>query len=629
MRGMMRLAMMGAPGTQGGASGPIEYVNDSPTAIVPTLGDELLVNSDFSAWTDDDPDGWDCRDQSGTDHLITERDSGQLYEDTKTTGGAANFYTNSPNNTMRAQQNVLTPFSWVQFQVVISATSGVRRPRLCNNSLTLSKFCSGTGTHTLRGWNGSGQTYFQLRVEGGGSNNWTADSASAKPVTNVMSAEKSDVPIGSWGYTHFHILADRQAGGYLKYDDNNYIFWFACRAMNKVYLVSCVGGTFTEISSAAITYSDTKAVWWRHDALNTWLIGYDTPSNIEAYAEADFTTQALINVDTVTDTNLNLMGNVYEFGALSTDADNAPQKYYFCGVEGLDGYTTPLPDPNNFSASAAATYLTTPSYDGSGQGIHPDVVKFSSPWNGYIYWMAFTPYPFQNPAYENPSILASNDGDTWVVPDGLTNPIEDAPETGINSDTDLVYNATDNKLYCIWRYTDGATVDVIKARSSSDGVTWSDAVDLLTEDFADALSPALLHDGSQWVMYYYKDGSIIRRTCATLTGTWSAAEAITINRKPAALSLWHHDIIISDGIYYLLLAEARGDLYLAIGDDGVKFTCASLPLLSGGTGAGKWDNQGLYRSTLLKIAGGLDIWYSGMADDNAWHIGRTQAVLSS
>ena len=34
-----------------------------------------------------------------------------------------------------------------------------------------------------------------------------------------------------------------------------------------------------------------------------------------------------------------------------------------------------------------------PTYDGTNQPTHPSVVKFEQPWNGYLYWMAMTPYP--------------------------------------------------------------------------------------------------------------------------------------------------------------------------------------------------------------------------------------------
>ena len=51
------------------------------------------------------------------------------------------------------------------------------------------------------------------------------------------------------------------------------------------------------------------------------------------------------------------------------------------------------------------TYLTIPTYDGSGQAVHPDVYYNASGWKGYKYWMTMTPYPNSNSGFENPSIV--------------------------------------------------------------------------------------------------------------------------------------------------------------------------------------------------------------------------------
>src|SRR5579884_2655894 len=39
------------------------------------------------------------------------------------------------------------------------------------------------------------------------------------------------------------------------------------------------------------------------------------------------------------------------------------------------------------------TLMTIPTYDGSGQAVHPDVVAFDAPWHGAQYWLTMTPYP--------------------------------------------------------------------------------------------------------------------------------------------------------------------------------------------------------------------------------------------
>ena len=58
----------------------------------------------------------------------------------------------------------------------------------------------------------------------------------------------------------------------------------------------------------------------------------------------------------------------------------------------------------------------TPTYDGSGEAVHPDVVLFANGWRGWEYWLVMTPYPSDDTGKENPSILVSHDGASWQEP---------------------------------------------------------------------------------------------------------------------------------------------------------------------------------------------------------------------
>ena len=115
------------------------------------------------------------------------------------------------------------------------------------------------------------------------------------------------------------------------------------------------------------------------------------------------------------------------------------------------------------------TELTIPTYDGSGQATHPSVLHFPDGYAGYKFWMAFTPYPNFDTTVENPSVLASNDGVTWVLPAGASNPIEPAPGAGFYADTSLVYDG--GKLLVYWAHS---SANVTYRRTSTNGVTWTD-----------------------------------------------------------------------------------------------------------------------------------------------------------
>lgn len=62
-------------------------------------------------------------------------------------------------------------------------------------------------------------------------------------------------------------------------------------------------------------------------------------------------------------------------------------------------------------------------FAGRNQPTHPNVISFDTPWHGYRYYMAYTPYPYQNGFEENPCLAASNDLIHWETPAGLYNPL--------------------------------------------------------------------------------------------------------------------------------------------------------------------------------------------------------------
>ncbi len=47
--------------------------------------------------------------------------------------------------------------------------------------------------------------------------------------------------------------------------------------------------------------------------------------------------------------------------------------------------------------------------------IHPWVIKFDQPWNGYLDWMFMSPYDHGDFVHENPCVRVSNDGVNWSV----------------------------------------------------------------------------------------------------------------------------------------------------------------------------------------------------------------------
>ena len=95
-----------------------------------------------------------------------------------------------------------------------------------------------------------------------------------------------------------------------------------------------------------------------------------------------------------------------------------------------------------YTTTEAASYLPIKTYiDGKDQITHPSVIEFDNYWNGYKYWLAYTPLPFGNGGEENPSVAVSNDLTTWQTPKGLFNPIANNEETACDElkDSHILY----------------------------------------------------------------------------------------------------------------------------------------------------------------------------------------------
>jgi hypothetical protein len=281
------------------------------------------------------------------------------------------------------------------------------------------------------------------------------------------------------------------------------------------------------------------------------------------------------------------------------------------------------PDPRNASAPYAANYLTTPTYDGSGQAVHPDVWDFGSgnTWNGYRYWMAMTPFANSNDALENPSILAGTDGDTWVVPDGLTNPIATPDETNF-ADPALIYD--NNTLYCIWINVNyNAGTGKIYESHSTDGVTWSAKAVIYTTTQA-LKGPAVIKVGSIFYIYYSLNSNpleVRRISCSTMTGTWGGLTTITLDQ---GVQNSHCEVVYvaADKLYYMY--DDNGTNF-GLSNDGINFTFNPQSMFTGSKPS--WS-QVMYRGSLARTATGFDFWYSGRTSDNVWHIGRTTVTWS-
>lgn len=261
--------------------------------------------------------------------------------------------------------------------------------------------------------------------------------------------------------------------------------------------------------------------------------------------------------------------------------------------------------PGLYPVPTPGVRVTIPTYDGSGSSIHPSAVDMGRRWHGYRWWFSDTPYPGGADTYENPSIFASNDRATWVVPAGVTNPLAPDPDgagTGYNSDDDLVWDADRGRLVCYWRRYIGATGYLdLRAAYSYDGATWVVVPDPIIALAAEPrLSPVICQAGpGAWRMWCF--GNAVPPamwTAPTSLGPWTLAGTCTLSGY--AGYNWHGDIIRHSG-QWLGIFSNKTECFPMASTDGLAWNVGGV--LSG---------IASYRATMAPSTetGEMDIWSS-------------------
>jgi len=303
--------------------------------------------------------------------------------------------------------------------------------------------------------------------------------------------------------------------------------------------------------------------------------------------------------------------------------------------DGFEEYDTRLNAPDS---------LGTPTYDGSGQAVHPDVVYFPEGWGSpdpYHYYMMMTPYPDGDENYENPSLLVSDDGLLWQVPPGVVNPLQPGSPGGYNADPDMLFAEGQLRAYFCWAAgSEGDDTSRVLTFSSADGINWSDTTEVLAAPNY-LVSPAVLYEDSTYIMWYvrtascWSDTSTLHRRLSVDGLDWGEEEAVSLFLD--GWVIWHLDVHRADSGYVMLVTaypEERScvstSLFRAYSSDGLLWSVDPLPLLQASSSG--WDEDLIYRASFLIDGDLYRIWYSGRKTDGGsgeefWHIGYTQGTL--
>jgi hypothetical protein len=277
-----------------------------------------------------------------------------------------------------------------------------------------------------------------------------------------------------------------------------------------------------------------------------------------------------------------------------------------------------------------ATHLEIPVPGlSSTEAMHPDVIDMGTEWNGYRYWMAFTPYN-GTAATEEPCIVATNDiaSDAWEVPAGYTNPIAvDPPGTDHYADTDLLYDPNTDRLYVFAIRDDGSTFQDIRSWWTDGDGSWSTETTVLAGAAGTYGNPSIIPISGGWRLYYNIGNSganqLRYRESSTAPDSGYGAETICsgidfVHFQNLGIARDTDGTIVALACDATSVAGAGGRLFFArSSDDGDTFALTGEPVLK--PAGGEWDQSGIYRcsaltdpdGTVVVSDGEIDLWYSG------------------
>ena len=280
----------------------------------------------------------------------------------------------------------------------------------------------------------------------------------------------------------------------------------------------------------------------------------------------------------------------------------------------------------------AVRHLRLATFDGSGQLVHPDVVRVPRGWAPARRFLAVTPYPGGDIARELPSVYSSGDPSEWVAPNGLTNPIV-RPFKGYLSDPDIVFEPQRKELWVYFRHVKRR--NTVFLTSSADGTHWTKPVRLISAPNHELISPAVVRVGpGDWHMWSVNAGGA---GCSSLETTvdhrtsadglhWSLPQKVLVSGA-GELTPWHIDVLWVPEFreFWGLYNEkpsgtcATPALRLATSADGITWTPRRTPVLRAGVTAEFRDI--VYRSTFEYDARTdmVTLWYSGArSDGESW-----------
>lgn len=260
---------------------------------------------------------------------------------------------------------------------------------------------------------------------------------------------------------------------------------------------------------------------------------------------------------------------------------------------------------------------------------HPKLIDLGKEWNGYRFWLSYTPYPKGNDYYENPQIVGTNDLINYSEVKYTEPPLANYKKSvRYNSDSHLVYNEELDRLELFWRYTDYDTdYMALYMRYSYDGDNWSDKLvyfETYEKEKYDMVSPAIIRDDGAYKVWYIGHYQLCYRELRN--GVWSDPVQTDLSFEDGAY-IWHADIIKTNRGYELLGCATTDkkdrkhmNLYFSASEDGLNWE-TGVKVASPSEDYTVWDGGGLYRPSFIYADNHYIVMYSARNDYNDFGTG--------
>ncbi len=246
--------------------------------------------------------------------------------------------------------------------------------------------------------------------------------------------------------------------------------------------------------------------------------------------------------------------------------------------------------------------LDIKTFDGTGSLTHPSVLYFETGFNGYKFWMAFTPYDNDRVDLENPCIAVSNDGISWEVPTKIKNPllkiIEKQEPLRYYNDPFLIYT---DRLELWYRYTieDKEFKNYIYRICSKDGIKWSEPELIIDDNNSYYMSLSIVKKDNQYYMYYFDIDYCLHMRSSKDLINWGKEIKINVNDFDG--QFWHGEVRLVENNFELLFMNRNYNLYFAFSKDGKNFKDTKNIKLYYAPKEYLYKNQHLYKSSFLHI----------------------------